>query len=76
MTEGDAGAGDAFTAGFGALRTDRALLAAFKLRKSCQSSSSTAVLFVTALSIAYLPLSASEAVSERKVSRFSFKQHV
>jgi hypothetical protein len=28
------------------------------------------------LSIAYLPLSASEAVSERKVSRFSFKQHV
>lgn len=29
VAEGDAGAGDAFTAGFGALRADRALFAAF-----------------------------------------------
>jgi hypothetical protein len=76
VAEGDAGAGDAFTAGFGALRADRALLAAFQLQKQCQSSSSFAVLSITLLSIAYLPLSASEAVSERKVSRKSFKQHV
>ena len=46
VAEGDAGAGDAFTAGFGALRADRALLAAFQLRKKCQSSSSPAVLSV------------------------------
>ena len=31
VAEGDAGAGDAFTAGFGALRADGALFAAFQL---------------------------------------------
>jgi hypothetical protein len=44
VAEGDAGAGDAFTAGFGALRADRALFAAFQLQKQCQSSFSPAVL--------------------------------
>lgn len=46
MAEGDAGARDAFTAGFGALRADGALFAAFELCMQGQPSSSFACLSV------------------------------
>lgn len=73
MAESDAGAGDAFAAGFGALRADGTLFAAFELSITSQPIILVRLylcLSVASLGTAYLPLAAGEAVSQRKVSRF------
>lgn len=73
MAEGDAGAGDAFAAGFGALRADGTLFAAFELSLTGQpivSNRLSISLSMVSWGTAYLPLAAGEAVSQRKVSRF------
>lgn len=77
VPEGDAGAGDALAAGLGALRAYRALLATLELSQAMSVYPRAVGREPARLAVvAYLPLSAGEAVGERKVSRNQFGQHV